>query len=255
MGIKIAIIGGTGGIGRWFADFLSRDGYSVQVVGRSEKPDPLRLAATSDVVIISVPMAATEETIARIGPHLKKNALFMDLTSVKDAPVAAMLTASCSEVIGCHPLFGPTAVTIAGQNVIICPARGERWLAWWKKLLADRGALITEMEPGEHDRLMAIIQGLNHLNTLAMGMVLRKKNIVLPQLQHLTTPLFNAKTTILERLLTGNAALYADLMTQNRYLGELVDLYEAALRELKVKIAARDREGLAAILADSKRIL
>ncbi len=93
------------------------------------------------------------------------------------------------------------------------------------------------------------------LNTLAMGMVLRKKNIALPNLQRLTTPLFNAKTVILERVLTGNPALYADLLTQNSYLEELAGLYQEVLRELKIKIEDRDREGLAAILTDTKLIL
>ncbi len=255
MGIKIAIIGGTGGIGKWFADFLLGQGYSVQVAGRSGRPDPIRLAETSDVVIISVPMAATGDAIAQVGPHLKKDALLMDLTSVKEAPIAAMLTASRGEVIGCHPLFGPTVATMSGQNIVVCAARSEKWLPWWKKLLADQGAVITEMDPAEHDRLMAMVQGLNHLNTLAMGMVLRKKNIALPNLQHLTTPLFNAKTAILERVLTGNPALYADLLTQNSYLEELAGLYQEALRELIIKIKVRDREGLAAILTDTKLIL
>lgn len=255
MGIKIGIIGGTGGMGRWFADLLIREGYAVAVAGRSGKPDLVYLAETSDVVIISVPMAVTDETIARVGPHVREEALLMDLTSVKEAPVKAMLAASSSEVIGCHPLFGPTTATMAGENVVICPARGDKWLSWWKTLLAGQGAVITEMAPEEHDRFMAVVQGLNHLNTLALGMVLRKKNITLPDLRHLTTPLFTAKAGILARVLTGNPALYADLFTQNSYLEELIELYDEALRELKSKIGARDREGLLAILTDTKMIL
>jgi len=32
--IQIGIIGGTGGIGRWFARFFKKEGYAVHVSGR-----------------------------------------------------------------------------------------------------------------------------------------------------------------------------------------------------------------------------
>lgn len=255
MDIRIGIIGGTGGTGKWFADFLSRAGYQVEVSGRREGGDPDRLAGTSTVAIIAVPMNVTEETILRVGPKMQEGALLMDLTSVKEMPVKAMLQAARCEVIGCHPLFGPNVDTIAGQNVVLCPARADRWLPWWKSLLQGQGAVITEMAPREHDRLMAVVQGLNHLNTLTLGMVMDKRNLCLGDLQGLTTPLFDAKAAIMHRVLGNNPALYADLLTKNDHLEELVDLYEENLRELKIMIRGRDREGLLGLLTKLERVL
>ena len=59
----------------------------------------------------------------------------MDLTSLKKEPVKLMLTNSQAEVIGCHPLFGPQLKDASGQNVILCPARGKKWLGWLKRRL------------------------------------------------------------------------------------------------------------------------
>lgn len=253
MDIRVGIIGGTGGTGKWFADFLTRAGCQVEVSGRREGGDPTRLAETSHVVIIAVPMNVTEETIALVGPKMQEDALLMDLTSVKEKPVKAMLRASSCEVIGCHPLFGPNVDSIAGQNVVICPARSRQWLPWWKSLLQGQGAVITEMAPEEHDRLMAVVQGLNHLNTITMGMVMNKKNLSLGDVQGLTTPIFAAKAAILTRVLGNNPGLYADLLTQNDHLEEIVDIYEETLRELKTMIKDRDREGLVGLLTGLKR--
>jgi len=34
--VKVAIIGGSGGMGRWFASFLLKDGKEVVITGRNE---------------------------------------------------------------------------------------------------------------------------------------------------------------------------------------------------------------------------
>ena len=68
--MKIAIIGGYGKMGRWFAEFLLKDGKEVVISGRNEAKllevkQQLGVEATSDnreavknadVVIISVPI-------------------------------------------------------------------------------------------------------------------------------------------------------------------------------------------------------
>ena len=54
----------------------------------------------------------------------------MDLTSVKQRPMAAMMSAFPGEVVGTHPLFGPGEETIEGRTMVLCQGRGERWFQW-----------------------------------------------------------------------------------------------------------------------------
>jgi prephenate dehydrogenase len=57
----------------------------------------------------------------------------MDVTSLKAAPVAAMLAATARSgagVVGTHPMFGPGVHTLQGQRVVLCRARGDAWFAW-----------------------------------------------------------------------------------------------------------------------------
>jgi len=170
--LAIGIIGGTGGIGKWFAAFFAGEGYPVHVTGRSAGMSLPELAAACSIVIISVPIAATIEVIREVGPLLPEDALLMDLTSLKEEPVRAMLAASRAEVIGCHPLFGPDAPSPAGQNIVLCPARGGRWLDFLQGIFVKNGARVTVTAPAEHDRMMALIQGLTHLETILMGLTL-----------------------------------------------------------------------------------
>ena len=122
---RIGIIGGAGGMGRWFGAFFEQAGHPVHVSGHASGPRPAEMAAACPVVIVSVPIAVTESVIREVGPHMKKDSLLMDLTSLKAGPVRAMLEASASEVIGLHPLFGPGVMSLEGQNIALCPARAS----------------------------------------------------------------------------------------------------------------------------------
>jgi prephenate dehydrogenase len=169
----IGIVGGTGGIGKWFAAFFAAEGYPVHVTGRSTGMPLPELAGACRIVIVAVPMASTIGVIREVGPLLPEETLLMDLTSLKAEPVRAMLADSRAEVIGCHPLFGPDAPSLAGQNIVLCPARGGRWLDFLQRTFVKNGARITVTAPAEHDRMMALIQGLTHLDTILMGLTLQ----------------------------------------------------------------------------------
>ena len=71
----------------------------------------------SDIVIVSVPINVTEETIAEIAPKMKAGSLLMDFTSIKVKPVEAMrkFAPSDVEILGTHPMFGPTIPLSEGR--------------------------------------------------------------------------------------------------------------------------------------------
>lgn len=244
---SFGIIGGTGGIGRWFADFLRREGHAVHVTGRTTGMDIPDLAMASQVIIVSVPIGVTCEVIRKVGPFLKEDALLMDLTSLKEEPVRVMLAASASEVIGCHPLFGPGVPFLEGQNIALCPGRGERWLPRLKALLERKGARVVVTTPRHHDEIMAIVQGLNHLNTIALGLVLHETGMKPPDLVKFTTPIFRMKMEIMEKVF-GRPELYAEILTLNPHVKRICGLYEKNLAELRQNIMNGDAERLRACM-------
>lgn len=246
--LQIGIIGGTRGMGKWFADFLQREGYTVHVSGRTTGMGFPEMAQVCQVVVVSVPISITGEIISRIGPLMKKEALLMDLTSVKRDPVKRMMEFSVSDVIGCHPLFGPQVLSLEGNHVALCPERGDRWLPWLKGVLEKNGARVVVTTPEKHDAMMAIVQGLNHLNTVAMGMTLGKTGFGLFDMSGFTTPLFEAKIEIIRKIFNDNPRLYAEIMTMNPDVREIFRLYEESLAELKGVINHGDADGLTTLM-------
>lgn len=246
--IQIGVIGGTRGMGRWFARFLRKQGLSVAVCDEKTKLTPTALAGSCDVVVVSVPIGKTDGIIAEIGPLLHQESLLMDLTSLKAVPVGAMLKYSPSEVIGCHPLFGPQVRSIRGRHIVLCPARTKRWLPWLRSVLHAVGARISETTPQEHDRRMALVQGLNHLNSLLMGMVLNETGECLEELSPFSTPAFGEKMKLVKRILRPHVRLSAEIMMLNPDIGLILDRYEQMLSELKILIRGKDVEGLIALM-------
>jgi prephenate dehydrogenase len=247
--IEVGIIGGTGGIGNWFAGFFQKQGLTVHVSGRTSGMAVPEMTEKCGVVIVSVPIRATREVIRGVGPHMKAGSLLMDLTSLKEDPVRAMLDFSRSEVIGLHPLFGPDVPSLSGQNIVLCPVRSKRWLPWLKDILSKNGARLIETSPERHDEIMAVVQGLTHLNTMTLGLALRETGLSLEELDRFSTPVSRLKISLVEKVFSKNPRLYAEIVASNPHVPEMLRLYDKALTRLKTSVAEGDAEELEKIIS------
>lgn len=234
-------------MGRLFADVFARAGHAVTVSGRHAGPAPEDLARGCEVVVISVPIAATAEVIRRVGSAMAPDALLTDLTSLKAEPVREMLAAAECEVVGMHPLCGPQVSSLAQQNVVLCPGRGERGLAWLRDLLTTEGASVVTTTPEIHDERMAVVQGLNHLDTLLMGTMLARAGVPAADLAPFTTPAFRTKLDLVQRM-ARMPDLYARLIADNPQVRPLVAACLPSLEEVLAVATAGDASALTRLI-------
>jgi prephenate dehydrogenase len=253
--ITVGIIGGTGGMGRWFADLLQEEGYPVHVWGRKSAMGINELTALCKVIVIAVPISATAEMIEKVGPLVPEGSLLMDLTSLKKEPVELMMANSRADVIGCHPLFGPGVDDVSGENVILCKARGRKWLGWLRDILEKNGLVVTEETPEKHDKIMAIVQVLNHLNTISLGMTLTGTGISLEKISKYTTPIFQTKLGIIKKVFTESPGLYVDIIANNPDTDKILKLYEKALADIRKLLKSGDAAKLKDALAQAAKKL
>jgi len=251
--MEIGIIGGRGDMGRWFVRFFEREGYTVHIADKDEGMHLAEMGARCQVVMVSVPISVTTDVIEQIGPAMGKDALLIDITSLKKEPVEAMLRCARCDVIGCHPLFGPEVPSLEGYSFVICPARSEKgtWLFWLRTLLQKNGACLVETTPEEHDRFMSIVQGLNHFNTMTFGLVMDKLGTDLETLKPFMTPIFEEKIRVIKEVFSHNARMYSEILTRNPYLPDILDQYEQTMKELKHLIETGDAKTLQKSLQDA----
>ncbi len=240
---SIGIIGGTGKMGRLFARVFADAGFCVMVSGRNTPLTSLDIAQKADVVMISVPIHATVTVIREVAPLLGKKQILCDLTSLKVLPVEAMLS-SKAEVIGFHPMFGPSVSGLTGQTIIVTPARCQPASCdLLTGVFLAEGARITYATPDEHDRLMAVIQGLTHFKSLVMAETLRRLQIKPEMTRSFTSPVYQIEMNIAGRLLAQDKTLYGDILTQNPYIPDVLDTCFHAVSDIRKTITDTDLDG------------
>jgi prephenate dehydrogenase len=250
--VKIALIGGSGQMGRWFQRFFTQRGISVLSADLDTRETPQEVAAQADVVMLSVPIPKVVAIAQEIAPHMRPDAALMDITSVKQRPLDAMLKAFPGEVVGTHPLFGPKEKSIGGLTVVLCPGRGERWLNWLKDLLEQAGARVKVSSATEHDRLMAVVQGLSHFVLIALEKSIRQLGISLQDLEDYSTPTFNSLHRLAKRLLSQDAQLYACIQLANPANRPALRALEDAVADILYFIQRQNADGLVRLLEEIK---
>ncbi len=253
--ITVGIIGGKGRMGDWFKTRFEDFGLKVLVADRGTPLSARDLCERCQVVIVSVPITVTEEVIAEAGPHMPKENLLMDFTSNKTEAVEAMLRYSRSEVVGAHPLFGPREDSIKGRRIVLCPGRGEKWLNRMKALFTEMGAMVKVIPPERHDRLMAAVQGLTHLSTLALALAIQDSHLDPEELDTFSTSSFRHLKPQIERTLRQDADLIAPILTLNPKVLEAVEAWEARVSSLKRMVARRDPQGCAELIRQARDYL
>ncbi|HEX6059903.1 MAG TPA: bifunctional chorismate mutase/prephenate dehydrogenase [Gemmatimonadaceae bacterium] len=243
----VAIVGGRGRIGRLLAGLFGDLGHRVIVADVDTDLLPADAAAAADVTVVAVPIAATEEVIRAVGPHVRHDALLMDVTSVKQAPVAAMLEATRGSVVGTHPMFGPSVHTLQGQRVVLCRARGDAWADWVASAFAARGLVVTETTPEEHDRAMSVVQVLTHFQTQALGLTLARLGVPLEETLRFTSPAYLLELYVAARHFAQSPVLYGPIEMRNPRTPEVTAAFRAASAEIADVLAAGDQARFDAI--------
>jgi chorismate mutase / prephenate dehydrogenase len=246
----VAVIGGHGKIGALFSRIFADLGHRVIVADVDTPVSASEAAAAADVTVVSVPIDVTEQVIGEVGPHVRETGLLMDVTSVKSAPVDAMLAATRASVVGTHPMFGPSVHTLQGQRVVVCRARGDAWGTWVVQALSSRGLVITETTPAQHDRAMAVVQVLTHFQTQVLGVTLSRLGMPLEETLRFTSPAYLLELYVAARHFAQSPALYGPIEMRNPRTGEVTEAFGAAARELAAVIASGDQAAFDAMFAD-----
>jgi prephenate dehydrogenase len=239
--MKVAIIGGSGRMGRWLARFLLKDGQDVVAIGRNENrlrevkqqlgiktATSLDAAKTADAVLISVPIDSFETVVKQLSPYLRPEQTIMDITSLKAKPVEIMHRyIKTGKVLGTHPMFGPGAKDLTNQNVVLTPTnKKETTLAQKaRQYLEGKGAKVALMTPQEHDEMMAVVLGLAHFIALVSADALLSFD-KLKQMEKVGGTTYRLLLTLAQSVLTEDAEFYASLQMNLPKMAEIHTLFQ-----------------------------
>ena len=236
----VVIIGGYGQLGSLFGRLFDTSGYTVRRFGADDWNRAEALLENAGLVVITVPIHETEQVIRRL-PPLGPDCVLADLTSIKSAPLEAMLAAHAGPVVGLHPMFGPDVPSLAKQVVAYCDGRRPDAYAWLVAQIQLWGATVQRIGAVEHDQAMALIQALRHFTSFAYGLHLAEEDPDLQRLLALSSPIYRLELAMVGRLFAQNPDLYADIILSSPANLEMIARFHARFGEALALVRSRDK--------------
>ena len=245
----VGLVGSAGAYGRWLRGYFEQR-TGLRVLGHDPadpaSDTPEQLVEHADVLVFAAPIRAVPALVARyveLSAGRERGRLWLDVTSLKQAPVAAMLQ-SQAEVVGLHPMTAPPkAPTLKGRVVVVCQARLQRWQPWLQALLQGLQGEYVHAEPAHHDQVMALVQALVHALHLGQAAVLRELASGLggpAALLPFRSGAFEMDMAVISRILSLNPAIYEDIQFGNPHTGVVLEQLAAQIDHLRALVGRGD---------------
>lgn len=275
---------GCGLMGGSFAMAAKKAGIVERVVGYSKSPHSterakqlgvvdavagsiLQAAMGSDLVLISVPVAATFEVFKALHFGLAPDTLVMDVGSTKQSVMDAVAKACGglpANFVPAHPIAGKEQAGIAaadallykGKQVILTPhadfitskgeeaARAQTYIQLAKAVWQALGMNVSIMPADKHDAIFAAVSHVPHLLSFAFinGLQMQEAN---PEYWKMAGSGFRDFT----RIAASDPDVWRDILIANRKeILKQTGMLQLALSQLEYAMRAGDPAALKALI-------
>jgi prephenate dehydrogenase len=236
---RVGVIGGKGAFGQWCVRLFERYGHPVLVSDMNTELSNTDLVRASSIVVVAVPIGVTQAVLQQVAGVVTSEQVVIDLTSVK-SPFVATLRAIPSEVLSLHPMFSPTLSSHVGQSCAVCRVRAGGLSAYVEELLEREGLRLVDMEPEEHDRMMAVVQGLTHFQAIAAAHCMRSLGFSPEATLPIASPVYRLRLDMIGRIIAQDPRLYAEIQMYNPYVREVLDELERSSALLSALVREQD---------------
>jgi prephenate dehydrogenase len=216
------------------------------------------LIKNSDVIVLSVPVTVMPKVLEEVYPFLnkyskKEKKLLVDICSVKKHVIEKFEELNKKEkalfsYLSIHPMFGPGLKEVKGQTILINYAYNveEQFLELIKNYWIEKGFNVLNLDYKKHDKIMALIQGLNHFNIFVSAKVLeevaKENNLSIKELKKLASPSYSIFITFFTRYVLQNEKLYSEIQITNEYNNEIIEKFLSIAKELANFVKNKDKE-------------
>ena len=137
--------------------------------------DPGKAVEGADCVMLCAPVGAFADIAAAIAPHLAPGCVLTDVGSTKQSVIRDVgpLVPAGVHLVPAHPVAGTEysgpdsgfTTLFQGRWTLVTPLPGsdENAVAKVEELWRRCGSMVERMEPGHHDKVLAIVSHLPHL--------------------------------------------------------------------------------------------
>lgn len=239
-GREALVIGGSGRMGGWLADFLENQGFSVLLADPRLADDGQRIFAdwrdapeSPGLVVVACPIRISIGIIQALALRQSK-ALVVEVASVKSPLLDTLREAAASglRICSAHPMFGPDTRLLAGRHVLLMDVGCATAVDEAEALFFDTMAEVTRIDLDQHDRLIAFVLGLSHALNIAFSSALSESGIAEESFRRVASTTFEKQLAVARAVAEENPDLYFEIQQLNRHGAEARGVLSEALRRL-----------------------
>lgn len=260
-------------MGLWFARYFKNKGFNVVISGKNpEKTEKTALEESlswkktnveavkdADFIIVSVPIDKTTNVIKEITPHIKKDAILTEITSIKAPVVDSLKEASKNpiHVISIHPMFGPGAKSLKDLNIVIIPIteKSEEIAKSLGKFFGKDGANIIFSTFEEHDLIMAYVLCLPHSVGMIIATMMTESGISPKRFREFAGSSFKLLLTLTESIIYQGSELPALIHLTNPHSEPVIKGFKDHLIYLRRIVKHEDSSAFEELFSKAKTYL
>jgi len=263
-GRRVLVIGGAGKMGRWFVEFLSSQGFSVEIADPGAAPaagvtrvDDWRTTDLKhDYIVLATPLGVTDAILRELALRRPTGVIF-DVGSLK-SPLRAGLLALKShgcKVTSVHPMFGPDTELLSGRHVVFVDLGSAEALAGARELFSPTMAEQVVMSLDDHDRLIAYVLGLSHALNIAFFTALAESGEAAPKLARMSSTTFDSQLDVASRVAQESPELYYEIQSLNDYGAESLEALSQAVERIRTAVISQDHDAFVALMRQGRDYL
>jgi len=255
-GRRALVIGGAGKMGRWFVEFLTSQGFSVEVAdpgpsveGVARVDDWRNTDLKHDYIVLATPLGVTDGILRELALRRPTGVIF-DVGSLKSplrAGLMALKSLGC-KVTSVHPMFGPDTELLSGRHVVFVDLGSSEALTAARELFAPTMAEQVVMSLDDHDRLIAYVLGLSHALNIAFFTALAESGEAAPKLAKMSSTTFDSQLDVAARVAQESPDLYYEIQSLNDYGAESLEALSRAVERIRTAVISQDHEAFVALM-------
>jgi chorismate mutase/prephenate dehydrogenase len=262
-GRRVLVIGGAGKMGHWFVEFLSSQGFTVEIAdpgsapaGLTQVDDWRKTDLRHDYIVLATPLGITDGILRELALRRPPGVIF-DVGSLK-SPLRAGLLALKShgcKVTSVHPMFGPDTELLSGRHVVFVDLGSAEALAAARELFAPTMAEQVVMSLDDHDRLIAYVLGLSHALNIAFFTALAESGEAAPKLARMSSTTFDSQLDVASRVAQESPELYYEIQSLNDYGAESLEALSQAVERIRTAVVTQNHDAFTALMRQGRDYL
>ena len=255
-GRRALVIGGGGKMGRWFVEFLTSQGFTVEIADPGAVPpgvarvDDWRTTdLKQDYIVLATPLGVTDAILRELALRRPSGVIF-DVGSLKSplrAGLMALKSLGC-KVTSLHPMFGPDTELLSGRHVVFVDLGCAEALASARELFSPTMAEQVVMSLDDHDRLIAYVLGLSHALNIAFFTALAESGEAAPKLARMSSTTFDSQLDVAARVAQESPDLYYEIQSLNDYGAESLEALSRAVERIRTAVITQDHDAFVALM-------